>query len=326
MDKKTVFSYLVSIAMIIAIFLFFDLRKVIDLVLNFNVFFFIAAVFLSALNFPFRAMVWKLLVDPITKISFRDSFHIINISFFANFILPLRLGEIVRAFLLSELKGISKSVALSTVIINRLIESLVLVAFFAAGMAAFPFLGKGIAEIVVAIGIVFAGVLAVFLFQNRLLGFLSGTGLQKIIPEKFKNMAKNFLVGGQSLKKSAKSNFLIVFFTVIIWLSHVLAYFIVAYGLGIQLSVPQLFLIVSFSSLSAMIPSSPGFVGTFQAAFAAIFIALGLDAETGIGMSVILHAAAFISTAGLGIFSTNRFGVSLSQTFSRAKKEEKKPD
>ena len=138
------------------------------------------------------------------------------------------------------------------------------------------------------------------------------------MPQKFVNGLKNILSAGKSL--SSKKNMLqVIALSCFLWVLHAFIYLLIAQGLGIQLGLAEVLLIVSFSSLSAMIPASPGFVGTFQTAFATIFVALGLNPELGLSMSIIIHLGAYASTILIGVFSANRLGVSVFEVFNKAK-------
>lgn len=319
MDKKIVFSYFVTFLFLALIIVFFDVGRVAAIISSFDVFLFAVTVFLQALSYPFRAMAWKITVDHFSRVSFRESFYITCIGFLANFVLPLRIGELVRAFLLSEVKKIPKSVALSTVVLNRLVEVVILIVFFIAGLAFFPFVGPEIKNAVFFLGFFLALTFLVFIFHKKIFKALGPLGIAKVIPKKIKDTSKNLLAAGNSLA-SVKDTLLVIGFSLVVWIIHALVYFLIAREFGLELGVGQLLLIVSFTSLSALIPSSPGFVGTLQAAFVAIFLALGLDPEIGLSTSIIAHLGAYIAVILLGVFSSKSLGFSVWSVFSKAQK------
>lgn len=320
MNGKTFISYLVSLVLLLAIIVLFDVSKVAGIISSFNFFLFLFTIFLHTLQFPIRALSWRLIVKPIVHISFWQSFHITNIGFLSNFLLPLRLGEVIRAFLLSKITGISKSVALSTVIVNRIVEVLVLVVFFLIGSNSISFLPNEIKQIIFIIGIFFILFFSIFVFQKKLVSFGKKLKLDFFLPDSVKKYTKNILLGAKSLN-NPKNFFLLLILSAMIWIIHVVSYFFVSNELGLSLGISELFLLVSFSSLSAMVPSSPGFVGTFQASFIAIFLALGLNPEIGLSMSVIVHAGAYISTILIGVFSSVKLDISIIELFVNIKKK-----
>lgn len=74
-----------------------------------------------------RAVRWRLLLK--NQISFKDSFHIINIGYFLSGILPLRLGDVARAWLTTRLeRPVSGFTGLSTILIERLLDLLAVLA------------------------------------------------------------------------------------------------------------------------------------------------------------------------------------------------------
>src|SRR4030042_4011159 len=74
-----------------------------------------------------RAFRWRLLLQPLERLSTRRLFHVLNVGYMLNNILPVRLGDLARAYLCSELECLAVSRTLSTVVLERLADLLTVV-------------------------------------------------------------------------------------------------------------------------------------------------------------------------------------------------------
>ena len=77
----------------------------------------------------YRAYRWKFMVDPIKKVGMSKLFSSTMIGFMASNVLPLRLGEFVRAWSLGRIADMSRSAVLATIVIERIFDSFALLTF-----------------------------------------------------------------------------------------------------------------------------------------------------------------------------------------------------
>src|SRR5690242_10206001 len=73
---------------------------------------------------------WKLLLTPIAPVKFAHSVEAIYVGLFANEVLPLRAGELIRCFLLSKSSGIPVSVSFASALIERIFDGIWLMGCF----------------------------------------------------------------------------------------------------------------------------------------------------------------------------------------------------
>ncbi|MCL5961132.1 MAG: flippase-like domain-containing protein, partial [Chloroflexi bacterium] len=69
-----------------------------------------------------RAMRWRYLLSPVADRPARRLFPVVVIGYMANDILPVRMGELVRAYVLGEREQISKSATLATILVERIFD------------------------------------------------------------------------------------------------------------------------------------------------------------------------------------------------------------
>src|ERR1043166_6860501 len=134
-----------------------------------------------------RAWRWHYLLGPIKKIPTETMFPITTIGYMGNNIYPARAGEVLRAVILKRKEGVSVSASLATIIVERIFDGVVMLAFVFVNL---PELAKltgssgmvGIIQQVAILGTgVFLGSLAVFLLAAMSPLFTAKIGLWFII-------------------------------------------------------------------------------------------------------------------------------------------------
>ncbi|HEY3524156.1 MAG TPA: lysylphosphatidylglycerol synthase transmembrane domain-containing protein, partial [Candidatus Limnocylindrales bacterium] len=88
----------------------------------------------SLLDVSIRAIRWQRLVAPIARIAYPRMLGYLLVGYLANNILPARLGELVRSHYLGDREGISRTTALGTVVVERVIDTTAVVLIAAAAI------------------------------------------------------------------------------------------------------------------------------------------------------------------------------------------------
>ena len=122
-----------------------------------------------------RAVRWRLLFHPTPYLNLLRFFFIVNIGYLANNLLPLRAGEFVRAYLVGNAAGISKARAISTVLVERVMDTMVVVLFLVLVAPFLPSLPNGVhrASIVVGISVLALVIALVILSKPGLVSYIS---------------------------------------------------------------------------------------------------------------------------------------------------------
>src|SRR6266568_1919804 len=102
------------------------------------------------------ALRWDRIVRPVRAIPFATLLPVLFIGFMANNLLPARMGEVVRAYALGRKTGLSKTVGLATILLERLCDGLTLVVVLGAVALVYP-LPPGVKQAGVAAGVIFIG-------------------------------------------------------------------------------------------------------------------------------------------------------------------------
>ncbi len=277
-----------------------------------------------------RAWRWHYLLRPIKSIKTRQMFPITCIGYMGNNIYPARAGEILRAVILKRKEGVPISASLATIIVERIFDGVVMLAFVFVNLAQLDRL----AEVFVPVGkwqitirdlaiwgsIAFIGALLVFLAAAmfpRLTSRLGQGLIDRFLPgrvgEKVSGVMDRFLDGLTFLR--SPFNVLMVFFTsALIWLLETVKYWFVMHAFDFQVSFFVLMLMNGVVNLATTIPAAPGYVGTFDAPGIAVLAADGIDINLATGYTLVLHLALWIPITLLGAYYMALEGVKWSDT------------
>lgn len=269
-----------------------------------------------------RAWRWNYLLRPIKPISARSTFPITCIGYMGNNIYPARAGEVLRAIVMKRKEGVPISTSLATIIIERIFDGVVMLAFIFFNLSE---LGKltgssgfvGSIKDIALVGTgVFFGALIIFIFaamfpkttsqvSQWLIARLPGQSLRNQVAK----LLEKFLDGLSSLR--SPGDVLMIFFTsVLIWLLETVKYWFVMQAFSFHGSVSffALMLLNGIANLATTIPSAPGYLGTWEAVIKAVLVAYQVPGSEALGYAVVLHIALYVPITVLGAFFMMREG------------------
>lgn len=280
-----------------------------------------------------RAWRWHYLLKPIKEIPTKTMFPITTIGYMGNNIYPARAGEVLRAVILKRKEGVPVSASLATIIVERIFDGVVMLAFVFVNLSelakltsASGFVGNIQQVAIIGTG-VFLGALIIFLLAAMFPQVTAKIGLwfiQRLLPQRFHEritrMMNRFLDGLASLRSPL--NVLMVFFTsIIIWLLETGKYWFVMHAFDFQVSFFALMLMNGIVNLATTIPSAPGYIGTFDAPGIAVLTAYGVSQATAAGYTLTLHVALWLPITLLGAYYLAREGIKWSDNLREETKE-----
>ena len=291
------------------------LDQVGDALRGMNYIWLIPATVLFLVSYGTRAFRWQLLFFP-QKLRLSNVFHALNIGYFLSNLLPARLGDVVRAYLLGDIEGVSKVRALSTVVVERLADGLTVVLLLAATAFFVPNIpaeardgALGVAVLGIA-GVVFLLVLS---FQKeRGLAFLRRivSPIPVLRSEKLWGALEN-LVDGFAVLRSPRPIFGVGAWSLAAWLLGGAMYWVVMQAMNLELAIPAAFLVMTVTSLVVVVPSSPGYVGVFHyAATLTLTSVFNVDKSAALSFAVVMHAFNYLLLIALGVYSIWHEGLS----------------
>jgi len=266
-----------------------------------------------------RAIRWRLLLLPLGCPSIAVSFSSMMLGYLANNLLPMRAGEVVRAYGLGQRTSISKSAVLATIVVERLVDGVVMILVLSLLFHVFP-MPNWLRFAAIAGGALFSGTAIALIIARRRpkrpveisRAFLSR------LPSRWQlqgaSLVDNFLLGLTSFRSSTDAlNFLLL--TVAIWGAEILWFWMVMRAFGISLPVFAVALVVAAGAVATMIPASPGYVGTYEFVLVSVLTVLGLLVAPATAFAVAIHGLTWLITSLIGAVCTLNLGVSLKPTY-----------
>ncbi len=268
-----------------------------------------------------RAWRWHYLLKPLKEIPTRVMFPVTAIGYMGNNIYPARAGEVLRAVILKRKEGVPVSASLATIIVERIFDGVVMLAFVFINLpelakltSASGFIGN-IQQLAVWGTAAFLGALAIFLLAAMFpqkSGALGEWLLRRILPARLREnsigILHKFLAGLAALRSPV--NVLMVFATsLVIWLLETAKYWFVMHAFGFSVSFFALMLMNGIVNLATTIPSAPGYIGTFDAPGIAVLTAYGVEQATAAAYTLTLHVALWLPITLLGAWFLTREGL-----------------
>jgi uncharacterized protein (TIRG00374 family) len=276
-----------------------------------NIIFFLAAFGIYYLSFPLRALRWRILLKNVgfTKANgvelpkFWKLTEIIFISWFANAIVPAKLGDLYRAYLLRQEARVSATRTFGTVMAERLLDLIVLLLLFIPALiislhAHLPVVLRGGLELTLAA--VVLGIVALFMMR------LFPTQIARLIPKRFRGYFYHFQEGTLGSFKRIPT---LTGLTFGVWACEALRFFFIALALnligGDSLHIiTAAFFIALGEALLTVVPFTGGGVGLVEAGMLAM---IGLF-NHGTANALNVGTAAILLDRTISLFSIVAFG------------------
>jgi uncharacterized protein (TIRG00374 family) len=232
------------------------------------------ALFVYYLGFPLRGYRWVLLLRGAgTRVSLRDSTEIIFISWLVNCLVPAKLGDVYRAYLLRLNFEVSLSRTFGTVFIERVFDLFAIVLLgLAAGFWSFRTGLSTEVQLVFGIGLVFVAVLAIGLYTVR--NFGGRIVRRQPLPHRNVEFYDRFEEGVFSINPRQIPVLAVV--TAFIWATEAMRLFLVIQALGFPLSIgiSGAFFVALIASLLTAVPFTPAGLGLVELGVAGILVGL----------------------------------------------------
>lgn len=275
-----------------------------------NILFFLAAFGIYYLSFPIRAQRWRMLLENVgyTKANgvqlpkFWKLVEIIYISFFANVVVPAKLGDLYRAYLLRQEIGVSTTRSFGTVLAERLLDLIVLLLLFIPSIIISlhenlpPTLKTGL-EITLAAVVI--GIIGLFVLRQ------AREPIAKLVPLRFREQYYHFQEGTLGSFRRLPS---LTLLTIGVWLCESLRFFFIALSLnlihGDLLHILTAAIFIGLGeALLTIVPATGGGVGLVEAGMLAMITLFyqGPNASN-------LTAAAILLDRTISLFSIMAIG------------------
>ena len=254
-----------------------------------------------------RALRWRLLFYPMKGLVFGKVLTVLSIGYLLMNVLPARLGDVARAYLLGDLTGVSKARALSTIVVERVADVLVVVLFLSSLVFLIP-LPEWAVQSGVALG---AGFLALAVFLVLFANFREGgIGLLRRVVSRVRwldreglwRLVDSLMDGLEILRHPAQGG---VFFgiSVLIWVVGIAQFYFGMVALDLGLPVEAAIFVMCVTALGMTVPSTPGYIGVWEYIIVLSLSLFGVDKSRALSCALVIHAVVYLSTTAAGVIS-----------------------
>lgn len=269
--------------------------------------FIILAIFSLLGGYGLRILRWKIMLGAYnSEIRFVGCIAPYMGSIAMNNLLPFRIGDLVRALVFPGSLGISRTDSTIALVLERILDVVALVLLLLWGIVLF---GKGIFPGSVLIGATALGAIAIpatvllFAFSSRLGAALEGRAIRPGANPSFAKLegwlAKVLMSASRILTSRYAGPLSLT--TLGLWLLEAGLYACLVIGFGWQKLEVHATSIMAVGTLSTLIPSSPGYIGTFHFAVYTFLSYLGVPAAEAASYAILSHLTVWVPTSIIGI-------------------------
>ncbi|MDY6949147.1 MAG: lysylphosphatidylglycerol synthase transmembrane domain-containing protein [Pseudomonadota bacterium] len=247
-----------------------DLRQMRQSLASASLGWFMLAFVAVILGYSCRVQRWRLMLsDANPSLTWRDCAGPFLASFAANNVLPFRVGDVMRAFAFNARLGTTSGIVLATVVVERMLDLLIILAGFGAALAAFDVSSSRLVGVggIFLIGI--GAVISLALLQPRVLGSMLRMVAHcagEVVPRHGRAISEEMARGAATFKHLAAGGRLgvLVLWSAVAWFLEGCAFWFAALAFTSLVAPRGGWLALPVSAFATLIPSTPGYVGTFD--------------------------------------------------------------
>jgi uncharacterized protein (TIRG00374 family) len=273
-----------------------------------------------------RAWRWRLMLNPLVRMSFKDVFGAMCIGYMSNNILPLRMGELYRAQVVYQLSGLSRSAAFGSVVLERLIDLVFMTPYIGLALLMFPLPGAIQTAAYLAAGgsFVITG-LFVWLVLDRTRALGAVERFSRVIPEKPRTVVLNLIhrfTDGLAILGRKETLLELIVSSLGLWAMYSAMVYLVMKSVGlVEPEFPLIYdnplaatlVTLVFTTFGFVLPGAPGAVGTYHGVAVLGLSLFDVAGDRAVGFAVLLHALNYIPLTVLGLFFFWKNGLSFGE-------------
>jgi uncharacterized protein (TIRG00374 family) len=258
--------------------------------------------FLSIFILFLRSYRWAIILSPLERVGQQVLFPITVVGLMAVVLLPMRVGEFVRPYLVSRRSEIGMTSAFGTIVVERTFDVLTLMLFLLL-ITHFTELPRWAYQVGISITIFFFLILfllVLLIFKRDLslkwIGLLLGRFPNRIM----KYLTQMIISFSEGLKilPDAKSVIFLALLSIFLWVSVGICIYILFHSFHFGLPLIAAYVVLVITTLGIMVPTAPGFVGNFHL-FCVIGLSLfGIPKPEALSFAILLH---FIQVGLVGL-------------------------
>lgn len=263
------------------------------------------ALAVAVVSLVVRAYRWQVLFHPLHPPA-RALFGIMMVGYTVTAVLPLRLGDFARIYLVGKTRAISVVRAGATVVVERVLDVSTVIVILAILIPFVPVPSE--AKVAMAIGVAAIAVLGGLIGVS----WVGQDAIRRFLARRSENSdsrvwsrieaVSGSAIDGFSVLGSGRATGLAIAYSVVTWLSSGLVVWAMLRAFELPSTPAAALFILSMSALSMVIPSSPGFVGVYHAVLVEALVSVyGAPRGPAVSFAVLTHLVMFLPPVVFGV-------------------------
>lgn len=257
-----------------------------------------------------RALRWRVLLKSGGPVGVATAFWATCAGYFGNNYLPARAGELVRTMMVDREAGLGRTFVLTTALSERIVDAITLVFVSSLVLLTLPtrpgWYGPA-AKPFAIVGICGALAIAILPRLERLWKYLLA---RAPVPERWREKVMHILeqiLFGLRAFHDWRRLLLFMILTAVIWSLDAIGFIMGGRSVGISLTLPMAFLLISGLGLGSALPSTPGYVGIYQFVAVEVLTPFGFSRASVIAYMLLVQVLQYVSTGIWGLLALWRF-------------------
>jgi len=271
------------------------------------------AVLFTFFSYFLRAVRWRYLLISEKKIPLSSLYPATIIGYMANNLLPARLGEFVRAYVLAKREKLDTPLVFASLVIDRIFDgftvlAMLLITLFTVHLpAGMEHAASALKAGGVTMFLLYCGVLT-FLLLLKLRTMRTLSLVQSVLKPFPARIAESVIpllgsfIGGIRLSSHGRHSAAILLTSVLIWVFAVLPVDMTLRSFGIDLPITASMFIMVLLVFAVMVPAAPGFIGTYHYACVMGLSVFGISEATSLSIALIIHGTGFFPVIIAGLY------------------------
>lgn len=266
----------------------------------------VPALIIGMLSHYFRAYRWKFMLLTIKRISTNSLFVATMIGLMANNLLPARLGEFVRAYVLGQREEISRTASFATIVYERIVDVFSLLVLLWVLLLRVPgpeWLARSALWLLAANVLLMAAMLAMERYRNVVIRFVAWASrpLSERVRGQIHRVTEGYIDGLAGMIQ-ARTLLPIALSSMLVWGFALVAVYLCFGALAIEVPYIASVAVVVLIAMGSMIPSAPAYLGTTQYACVLSLGLFGVGKSEALAYSILFHALQFFPVTALGLY------------------------
>jgi glycosyltransferase 2 family protein len=269
-------------------------------------------VFVQAL----RSFRWGLMLRPLACVNQISLFSVTSVGFLAIVSLPARLGELARPYLITKKSNIKMTAALGTIFVERICDSIAVLAILAGILFFIPFLPPWLVQSALLVSLltfIFLVVMIILLMKREAALKVLAPLIQRL-PERFAGKIEGLfhqLIDGFKIFSDIGLLLKVLLLSLFIWLVNAAAIYVLLHAFALNLPYIAAAVLMVILLIGIAIPTAPGFIGNWHYACILGLTLFDVPKSEALTFAIIYHflSIGIVIILGLIFLPFNKFSI-----------------